>query len=257
MRAHVVAPAQGWRWLLTGWAIFRRNPPLLSMLVVIYWLTVVFLSALPLIGPIAAVLLIPGLSVGLMQAARHIERGQAAGIQTLFDGLRQNTRTLLALGGLYLLVTLCILGLSTAIDGGGLLRYLLSSSHAERAALADANLALPALFVLILMTPVAMAWWFAPVLAAWHRLSLGRALFFSLAACWINWRALLTYAAAVLLVAGVLPAVAQDLLALLPPGVASLLSLLLVALMMLVVAPVIFASIYASYRDIFGISEIA
>jgi hypothetical protein len=252
-----VTSAQGWRWLLAGFAIFRRNPPLMSMLVVIYGLTVIFLNLLPLVGAVAVTLVTPGLSVGLMQAARNIERGQAAGIQTLFDGLKQNTRTLLALGGLYLLVTLGVLGLSAVVDGGELLRYLLAASHAERAAFEKADFALPVLFMSILMTPVAMAWWFAPLLAAWHRQPLGKALFFSFVACWINWRALLAYVAAVLLAAGVLPAVLLTLLALLLPGLAGFLSLLLVVFMMLVGAPVIFASVYASYRDIFGISEIA
>jgi hypothetical protein len=256
VRAQTVSPAEGWRWLATGFAIFRRNPPILSLLVVIYWLTVIFLNVLPVIGAIAASLVIPGLSVGLMQAARNIERGQEVGIQTLYGGLRENTRTLLALGALYLAVTLGILGLSTIIDGGDLLRYMLASGRAERAVVEDADFALPALFVLVMLVPVLMAWWFAPVLAAWHRLPLGKALFFSFVACWMNWRAFLAYGAAMLLLAGLAPAVLVGLLALLLPGVAGFISSLLIVFMVLVMGPVVFASFYASYRDIFGISEI-
>jgi hypothetical protein len=256
VRAQTVSSADGWRWLATGFAIFQRNPPVLSLLVVIYWLTVIFLNVLPVIGAIAASLIIPGLSVGLMQAARNIERGQAVGIQTLYGGLRENTRTLLALGALYLAVTLGILGLSTIIDGGDLLRYMLASGRAERAVVEDADFALPALFVLVMLVPVLMAWWFAPVLAAWHRLPLGKALFFSFVACWINWRAFLAYSAAVLLVAGIAPAMLLGLLTLLLPGVAGFVSSLLIVFMVLVMGPVVFASFYASYRDIFGISEI-
>ncbi len=256
MRAQTVTSAQGWRWLAAGFAIFRRNPPILSLLVVIYWLVVIFLNVLPLVGAFAASLIIPGLSVGLMQAARNIERGQPVGIPTLFGGLRENTRTLLALGGLYLVVTLGILGLSSIIDGGDLLRYMLASSRAERAAVEDADFTLPALFVLVLLAPVLMAWWFAPVLAAWHRQPLGKALFFSFVACWMNWRAFLAYGAAVLLVAGIVPGVVLGLLTMLLPGLASFVSSLLIVFMVLVMAPAIFASFYASYRDIFGISEI-
>lgn len=256
MRAQTVTPADGWRWLAGGFAIFRRNPPMLSLLVVIYWFTVIFLNVLPVIGAFAASLVIPGLSVGLMQAARNIERGQPVGVQTLYGGLRENTRTLLALGALYLVATLGILGLSTIIDGGDLLRYMLASSRAERAAVEDADFTLPALFVLVLLVPVLMAWWFAPVLAAWHRQPLGKALFFSFVACWMNWRAFVAYGAAVLLIAAVVPGVLLGLLLVLLPGVASFVSALLMVVMGLVVAPVVFASFYACYRDIFGISEI-
>ena len=256
MRAQTVSPAAGWRWLFTGFAIFRRNPPILSLLVVSYWATIILLNVLPFIGAIAASMIVPGLSVGLMQAARNIERGQAAGIQTLYGGLRENTRTLLALGALYLVVTLGILGLSAIIDGGDLLRTLLASKPDERAAAKDVDFALPALFVLVMLTPVLMAWWFAPVLAAWHRQPLGKALFFSFVACWINWRAFLAYGAAVLLFGGIAPALLLGLLAALLPGLGALISSLLIVFMALVMAPVIFASFYASYRDIFGISEI-
>jgi hypothetical protein len=256
MRAQTVNSAAGWRWLFSGFAIFRRNPPILSLLVVCYWFTVVFLNILPVIGVVAASMIIPGLSVGLMQAARNIERGQPVSIQTLYGGLRENTRTLLALGGLYLVATLAVLGMSTIIDGGDLMRYMLAANRAERAAVEDADFTLPALFVMLLLIPVLMAWWFAPVLAAWHRLTLGRALFFSFVACWMNWRAFIAYGAAVLLVVGVVPGVLLGLLLLLVPGAAGLLSGLFVVAMALVVAPVIFASFYASYRDIFGISEI-
>jgi hypothetical protein len=39
-----------------------------------------------------------------MQASRNLERGQPVGLQTLFGGLKENTKTLLALGALYLLL---------------------------------------------------------------------------------------------------------------------------------------------------------
>ncbi|HEX6734526.1 MAG TPA: BPSS1780 family membrane protein [Azonexus sp.] len=256
MRAQTVSSAEGWRWLAGGFAIFRRNPPILALLVVIYWFTVIFLNVLPVIGAFAASLVIPGLSVGLMQAARNLERGQPVGIQTLYGGLRENTRTLLALGALYLVATLGILGLSALIDGGDLLRYMLASSRAERAAVEDADFTLSALFVLVLLVPVLMAWWFAPMLAAWHRQPLGKALFFSFVACWMNWRAFLAYGAALLLVVGVVPGVLLGLLLVVLPGAASFVSSLLIVFMALVMAPAIFASFYASYRDIFGISEI-
>nr|MBL8412200.1 hypothetical protein [Dechloromonas sp.] len=256
MRAQTLPAAAGWRWIAGGFAIFRRNPPVLSMLVVAYWLTVIFLNVIPILGALAASMVIPGLSVGLMQAARNLERGQPVGLQTLYGGLRENTRTLLLLGALYLFCTLGILGVSALADGGDLLRYMLASSRAERAAVEDADFTLPALVVLMLMVPLLMAYWFAPMLAAWHRQPLGKSLFFSFVACWMNWRPFLTYGIGMLLVGGVLPGVALGILLIAFPDAQSFITGLVTVPMALIIAPAIFASFYASYRDIFGISEI-
>lgn len=256
MRALTLPAASGWRWLLGGLAIYRRNPAVLAMLVISYWFVVVFLNILPFIGAVLASAVIPGLSVGLMQAARHIERGQPANIQTLLGGFRENPRTLVLLGVLYLLATLAVLGVSTIADGGDLLRYMLANSKDERAMLAEADFTLPALLVFALMIPVLMAWWFAPVLAAWHRQPLGKALFFSFVACVMNWRPFLAYAVSLILFAVVAPGVLLGLLLILLPGLQGFAALLVTATMGLVVAPTVFASFYVGYRDIFGISEI-
>jgi hypothetical protein len=256
VRAQTLPAAAGWKWIFGGFAIFRRNPVMLGMLVVAYWLTVIFLNVLPLVGALAASLAIPGLSVGLMQAARNIERAQPVGLPTLYGSFKDNPRTLLALGASYLCATLGILSLSAVIDGGDLLRYMLTSNPAERAAVEDANFLLPGLFVMAAMAPVIMAYWFAPVLAAWHRLSLGRSLFFSFMACWMNWRPFLTYGLGLLLVAGVIPGVLLGLLLVILPGGANFVTALITVPMLMIIAPVIFASFYACYRDIFGISEI-
>jgi len=256
VRAQTLPAAAGWGWILTGFAIFRRNPLVLGMLVLTYWFTVIFLNVLPYIGALAASLVIPGLSVGLMQAARQVERGLPVGVQTLFGSMKDNGRTLVALGALYLCCTLGILGLSTLLDGGDMFHFMMANSRAERAAVEDADFIVPALFVMLMMIPIMMAYWFAPVLAAWHRLTLGRSLFFSFVACSMNWRAFLTYGAALLLVGGVAPGVVLSVLLLLFPDAANFITAIVTMPMVLVIAPTIFASFYACYRDIFGISEI-
>lgn len=262
MQTQTLPAAAGWGWIATGYAIFRRNPPMLALLVVCYWITVVFLNVLPVIGALAASLVIPGLSVGLMQAARDLDRGQPVGLPTLFGGLRQNTRTLLALGALYLACTLGILGLSALLDGGELFSFMLSTKAAEREAMESADFLLPALFVMLLMAPLMMAYWFAPVLAAWHGLGVGKSLFFSLVACWINWRAFLTYGAGLLLVAGLIPGVIFGLLLGVLSGagggsLASFIIMPLMAVVALIVFSTVYASYYASYRDVFGDPDIA
>jgi hypothetical protein len=229
---------------------------MLASLVVSYWFTVLLLNILPIIGSLAAALVVPGLSVGLMQAARNLDRGIPVGLQTLFGGLKENPRTLVGLGALNLACTMAIVGLSTLVDDGNLFNYMMANSKAERALLEDADFTLPVLFAMLLMTPLMMAYWFAPVLAAWHRLPLGKSLFFSFIACWINWRAFLAFSAGLFLLAGIVPGVLMGVLLILLPGAPGLVMAVVMVPMALIIAPVIFASFYASYRDIFGISEI-
>lgn len=257
MRAQTLPGKAGWNWIFGGFALFRRNPPLLGMLVLAYWFTVLFLNVIPLLGAVIASLVIPGLSVGLMQASRNLERSQPIGVQTLFGGLRQNPRTLVGLGAFYLCCTLGALGLSSLIDGGDLVRFMLSTSREERAALADADLSAAAMLVLVLMTPVMMAYWFAPVLAAWHGLSLTKSLFFSFMACWLNWRPFLIYGVGLMLLVGVIPGVLLGVLLVIFSGAQNLVMALVVMPLVLIVAPAVFASFYVCYRDIFGVSEIA
>jgi hypothetical protein len=56
--------------------------------------------------------------------------------------------------------------------------------------------------------------------------------------------------------AGLIPGVLMGVLLLLLPGAPGLVMAVVMVPMALIIAPVIFASFYASYRDIFGISEI-
>lgn len=254
MRAQSLPAAAGWGWIVGGLAIFRRNPPILAMLVVTYWFTVLILSAVPILGTVAASLMIPGLSVGLMQACRSLERGQVPGIQTLFGGLRQNPRTLLALGALYLACTLGILMASSLADDGELMRIMLSGKPVEREVLESGRLVLPAALVMGLLTPLLMAYWFAPILAAWHRLPMGKSLFFSLVACWLNWRAFLAYGLGLALVGVVGPGLVLGLVLLVFPGAAGFLAVVMTLPMVLLLAPIVFASFYVSYRDVFGVS---
>lgn len=257
MRAQSLPAAAGWRWLTGGFAIFRRNPPLLVLLVISYWFTILLLNVVPILGAVLASLVIPGLSVGLMQACRDIERGEAAGLQTLFGNLKENPRVLTTLGALYLAATLGILGVSALVDGGELLSFMLSTKPVDPEILESGRLILPFGVVLLLLLPVMMAYWYAPVLAAWHRLPVFKALFFSFVACWLNWRAFFVYSLGLMLVAAILPGLVLGLLMALFPGSQNFLATLVTVPLVLTVAPTIFASFYVSYRDVFTISDSA
>ena len=76
MTARVVAAARGLRWLGEGWRMFRVAPLGWLALVFGYWLAMTTLSLVPVIGLIAASILVPVFSVGFMAASRAASRGQ-------------------------------------------------------------------------------------------------------------------------------------------------------------------------------------
>ena len=257
MQTLIVPASRGWRWLAEGFRLFRRNPPVLSLLVILYWVLMAVINVVPFVGPIVASLCIPVFSVGLMNACRQIERQAAGdpplGVGTLFSAFRPNPAPLIVLGGLYLALTLLVLGASSLIDGGTLMQLMLGNNP-SREAIEEAGFLAATQFALLLLTPIVMAYWYAPVLVAWHGFSPAKALFFSFFACLRNWRAFLAYGLTVAVWCVLLPGVVTGLLAGLLADT-SLVVGLLSAPILLILAPTVFASFYVTYRDVFAAAE--
>jgi hypothetical protein len=74
-------------------------------------------------------------------------------------------------------------------------------------------------------------------------------------ACARNWRAFLVYSLAILVVATLVPGLLLGILAAMLPDGAGLMTVLAMVLVVLVLAPTLFASFYVSYRDVFVASE--
>lgn len=251
MQALTLPTKRGWRWLADGFRIFRKSPLLLGVIVVGYWFLMAIVNAIPLLGPIVATLCIPAFSVSLMNVCRDVEHERAIAPLHLFSGFRSNLRPLLALGALYLGGVLAILGVSALADGGALMQMMISGKPPGEELLAGGSFLVATQIALLLLTPLMMAYWYAPVLAAWHDLPVGKALFFSFIACLRNWRAFFAYAVALMVFGALLPGLALGLLASLMPQSASFFTALFFMPLLLVLAPTLFASFYVSYRDVF------
>jgi hypothetical protein len=244
----------GWSWVLTGFALFRRNPAMWAFLVFSYIMLMQLLGMVPLLGWFAATVLIPAFSASFMIVSRELDEGRKIGFALLFSGFRSNPKALLTQGGLYMASAFGILGLSALVDGGALLQLMMLGDRPQAAAFDDGSLAGAAALAGILYLPVLAAFWFAPALSSWRNLPALQALFYSLFAVMRNWRAFLAYGVAVLLL-GLICSLALFMLALLLRGLLgdkSQDALLLVILpVMLIYVPTLFASFYASFRDIF------
>lgn len=251
MQALTLPTKRGWRWLADGFRIFRKSPLLLGVIVVGYWILMAVVNAIPLLGPIAATLCIPAFSVSLMNVCRDVEHERPVAPLHLFSGFRRNLRPLLALGALYLGGVLAILGVSALADGGALMQMMISGKPPGEELLAGGSFLVATQIALLLLTPLMMAYWYAPVLAAWHDLPVGKALFFSFIACLRNWRAFFAYAVALMVFGALLPGLALGLLASAMPQSASFFTALFFMPLLLVLAPTLFASFYVSYRDVF------
>jgi hypothetical protein len=235
--------------------MFRRKQVLLSLAVLGYWMAMALISAFPLIGRFAAMLLIPVFSVSLMNTCRLLESSAATPRifmpPLLFSGFRRNLRALLKLGVIYVAFTIGALALVGLVDDGILFKLVVLGQEPAEHALESEPVRLAAQLAMALFAPLMMAYWYAPVLVAWHDLSAAKSLFFSFVACLRNWRAFLVYGAAVALFGALLPGVLAALLSAVLPGGGNLLSILLSALIILFLLPTLYASFYVSYRDVF------
>lgn len=255
MRTRVVPFARGTGWLLRGWRLFKASPPMWLGLVFAYWGVMTVVSFLPLLGIAVATVLIPGFSVGFMAASRDCERRAPLHLRALFEGFRGRWQVQIALGVVYLLLLAGVIAGTTLADGGALARWMLTGRRPEDELLQSDAFLSALMLAAGLYLPVMMLYWFAPVLGAWHSMGPGQALFYSFFATLLNWRAFLGYGLATALVTVVVPFLLLGALLLFSGGELRVGAMALVFPMLVLLLPTLFASFYASYRDVFGADE--
>lgn len=252
-----VPPKSGYVWLRQGMWLFRKNPLAIVTLLFAYLFGLLILSILPVVGAFLPQLLIPGLSVGFMAACRDIIQKKPVLPSILLEGFRSHGKTtarnLLVLGGFYILAMVLVFSFSALFDGGEFLRMMIFGERISRTSLTEGTIFGVLLVSAVAYVPVALLFWFAPVLVAWHEVPPLKALFFSWTACMRNRRAFVVY--------GLL----TGLMAILPPiiigfimialGLEKFLQLVLMPYSILFTA-VFYCSFYASYRGCFGVQEI-
>jgi hypothetical protein len=250
VNSRIVPPGRGVRWLAEGWRMFRAAPLGWLALVFGYWLSMTVLSLVPVLGLVAASLLVPAFSVGFMAASRAAALGQPLELPMLFAGFRERLPSQLVLGAAYFVGLVAAVGGSMLADDGQLARWMLTGQAPPEAPEAS-ELYFAMGVAALLYAPVMMLLWFAPLLVAWHAMAPAKALFYSFFACWLNWRAFLAYGAAVAFIAFVLPAVVLTLMTFLSGGALRASPVALILPLLLILLPTLLASFYASYRDVF------
>jgi hypothetical protein len=218
-------------------------------LVFTYWLGLALLGQIRYLGPAAATALVPAFSVSFMVMCAVLEHGGMLRPELLISGFRNGPSTLIVLGVVYLLSTVAVLGVASLADAGALLQWFFFGLKPPDEVVQDDSLLRAMLVTVVAAAPVAMAFWFAPVLAAWNRIGAAQSLFYSFFAVLRNWRAFVVYGAALFL-ASVVFLIVVRVLAVLAQGQESLAQSFALVLSLFAL-PTLFASFYASYRDIF------
>jgi hypothetical protein len=249
MQARIVETRKGAIWLADGWRLFRAAPLGWLALVFAYWIIMTLASVLPIIGVAAASVMVPAFSVGFMAAARAASRRGPVELGLLFEGFRHHRNSQLILGVIYFACLGLLLAATMLVDEGALAAWMLTGKRPDEQTLQSDDFLSALVLAAVLYAPVLMMFWFAPPLAAWHGIAPIKALFFSFFACLLNWRPFLAYGAVSALFALALPLLVLFVLMLASFKIAAM---SLVFPLLLVLLPTLFASFYASYRDIFG-----
>jgi len=230
------ATERGWAWLSEGWQLFRRAPGAWIGLVAALFAINIVGSLVPVIGPLALTIVGPIFVGGIMLGCNELARGGALRFAHLFAGFRSHTGPLAVVGAFTLVASfaaMLVVGVLVTLLfglGGGIEAFAGESSSG--AALPLAGGLLGALVFVVVLVPVYMAVWFAPALVVLAGCAPVAALKASFTACTRNLGALTLYGVVLMFFA---------ILASIP-----------LALGWLVLGPVLSASVYAAYADIFA-----
>lgn len=193
----VIVPARaGATWVKLGLRTFFRQPLAFTGLFLIFVALVSLLSAIPWIGNILGLALMPPITLGFFVASRQASQGRFPMPTVLLSAFRSGphpARNMAALGALYAAAVLLALAVSATADGGTFARMYLLGGDIDMATMQSPEFELAALLALGVYLPVSMMFWHAPALVQWHAVSPVKSLFFSLMGCWRNIRAFTVY----------------------------------------------------------------
>ena len=245
MEARRVPALHGALWVAHGYSLFRAFPVAWLMLFPLVWMAIFAMVVIPFIGPLIALVMMPGLTAGMMFAAGEAQHKRMPGPAALLMPLRARPRVQLALGFAYAASVFCAFFILLWVLPPATPRPS-EMPHEPREMLAMLPLLAGAL---LLYLPIMMAFWFAPALCHWHAMKPAKAVFFSFFAGMRNIRAFIVYGAVWLFLQVLAPMAASELAAaLLPKGQATEFILALIFVPYgLVVACTFVCSYYSSY----------
>lgn len=251
MKLQILPARKGAQWVKLGIKTFFRQPLALSGLFFMFMAMMSILSMVPLLGNVLALMLLPGITLGLMAATQEAGKGNFPMPLLLLSAFRagkKELRAMLVLGAIYAAGFLLVLGLSALADGGKFARMYLVGGNVTAELLQSADFELAVLITMVLYMPLSLMFWHAPALVHWHGVSPVKSLFFSLVACLRNFWPITVFGLVwmgVFLAMGVVVATIATL-----AGNPELVGVMMFPGVLLMAA-MFFTSLYFSFRDTF------
>ncbi|HZP11514.1 MAG TPA: BPSS1780 family membrane protein [Nevskiaceae bacterium] len=222
--------SRGGAWIAQGFELFKKAPGPWIATFLVWFVLYAVVSVIPG-GGLLATLFGEVLIAGWMLGCRSLDTGGELKVEHLFAAFKSDQLSqLVIVGAIYLGGMFLVFLIAGVLAGGSLLPLIWGSSSANLAQF-GLSLLLAILLVMALMVPLLMATWFAPALVIFDRQPPVEAMKQSFAACMHNVVPFLLYGVIGLCLA---------MLAAIPLGLG-----------FIVLGPVLIASIYTSYRDVF------
>ena len=170
----------GWEWLKQGMGLFRKQPAALTTLLFANILFSIGLSAVPFLGSVIAVVLIPSFSMAFMQACLMIENGDRVTPAVLLTGFRQPALAALCkLGLVYLGVSLLMMVITRLAIPPEVLMQMMPRPDAKTPPDIQTSHMLALFGVFLLDVAVLVTLCFAAPLTYWKHMGPGKATFYS------------------------------------------------------------------------------
>ena len=229
-----VPAGNGWRWLADAWAFTgtQRGTFIgVTLLMLLGWIVVSFV---PFVGPLGLALVYPLISAGLLLGCEAVRRGERLEVGHLFAGFQHSASArLLILGAISIAASVIFGIIMFAIMGASVGMMMLGGGQPtpEQIVPFATTIVLAVLVVTAVSIPWVMAMWFAVPLIVFNGVGVADALKTSFFACLKNILAFLVWGIAVF--------------------VLSIVASIPLFLGWLLLAPMLWASMYLIYRDVF------
>ena len=225
-----VPAGHGWTWIAEGWDLFKRQPGMWIGIILLFFVIMVVSALIPFVGGLLLSLFGPVFAAGIALGCKALDEGRELEIAHLFGGFRNRTGTLIGIGAIYLggsLVVMLVVGLMMGVGMGA----MMGQSDPEAMQALGMTFVLAMLIMMALLLPLVMAVWLAAPLVVFHEEGAVEAMKGSFSGCLKNILPFLAYGVILFLLM---------IVATVPLGLG-----------WLVLGPVMAASVYTSYRDIF------
>lgn len=254
MKLQIVPARTGLQWVQLGLRTFRSQPLALAALFFLGMASMSLVTAVPLVGPVIALALLPCISLTMMVAASEAAHGRKPTPALLLVAFRSgshHTHSMLMLGGLYAAGFLLIIGASSLVDGGTFASVYMGQTPMSVELAEEPEFQSAMWLSMFLYLPLSLSFWHAPALIHWHGVSPIKSLFFSFVGCIRNIGAYLVFGVCwmgLFIASGIVLAMVTGILAMMIGSIAG--GLMVATALML--AAIFFTSIVFTFRDSFS-----